>query len=155
MSFRLSQRSLSRLNGVHPDLVAVVKQAIKTTRVDFGVTQGLRTIKQQREYVRIGKSQIMTSKHLRQRDGYSHAVDVVAYIGSNISWELNLYDDIADAFADAGKKLGVSMRWGAAWNVPDITKWNGSMEEAMMYYIDTRRSQGRRPFIDGPHFELV
>jgi hypothetical protein len=29
------------------------------------------------------------------------------------------------------------------------------MEEAMVYYIDTRRKQNKRPFIDGPHFELV
>jgi len=25
----------------------------------------------------------------------------------------------------------------------------------MNSYIDLRRSQGRRPFIDGPHFELM
>jgi len=29
------------------------------------------------------------------------------------------------------------------------------MEDAMNEYIDLRRSQGRRPFIDGPHFELM
>lgn len=154
MAFRLSQRSLSKLEGVHPDMVAVVERAIEITTVDFGVTQGIRTIEQQREYVRTGKSQTMNSKHLLQADGYSHAVDVIAYIGSDISWELNLYDNIADAFAQAARDLGVSIKWGAAWNVPDITKWNSTMEDAMMHYIDTRRGQGRRPFIDGPHFEL-
>jgi len=45
-------------------------------------------------------------------------------------------------------------RWGAAWNIPDIREWDGTMQDAMDFYIDTRRSQGRRPFIDGPHFEL-
>lgn len=149
MAFRLSQTSLSRLEGVKPELVAVVKRAIEITEVDFGVTQGLRTLEQQEEYVRIGKSQTMKSKHLT-----GDAVDVVVYIGSNISWELNLYDNVADAFAQAGRDLGVKLRWGAAWNVSDITKWNSTMEDAMMHYIDTRRSQGRRPFIDGPHFEL-
>jgi hypothetical protein len=29
------------------------------------------------------------------------------------------------------------------------------MEEAMNAYIDLRRSEGKRPFIDGPHFELI
>lgn len=149
MTFRLSQTSLSRLEGVKPELVAVVKRAIEITEVDFGVTQGLRTLEQQEEYVRIGKSQTMKSKHLT-----GDAVDVVVYIGSNISWELNLYDNVADAFAQAGRDLGVKLRWGAAWNVSDITKWNSTMEDAMMHYIDTRRAQGRRPFIDGPHFEL-
>src|SRR6056297_1006717 len=111
MTFRLSERSLSRLDGVHPDLIAVVKRAIEITEVDFGVTQGTRTLAQQEEYVRTGKSQTMNSKHLPQSDGYSHAVDVVAYIGSDIGWELNLYDNIADAFAKAAKELGVSGRW--------------------------------------------
>ena len=58
------------------------------------------------------------------------------------------------AFKQAAKELDVSIKWGAAWNVSDITKWGGTMEDAMMHYIDERRSQGRRPFIDGPHFEL-
>jgi hypothetical protein len=29
------------------------------------------------------------------------------------------------------------------------------MEDAMNSYVDLRRSEGRRPFIDGPHFELA
>ena len=154
MAFRLSKRSLNRLHGVHPDMVKVVHRAIEITTVDFGVTQGLRTIEQQREYVRTGKSTTMNSKHLPQSDGYSHAVDVVAYIGPDVSWELNLYDNIADAFKQAAHENNVVIRWGAAWNVPNIVDWGGTMEEAMMHYIDTRRSEGRRPFIDGPHFEL-
>lgn len=152
--FKLSKRSLNNLEGVNPRLVGVVKRAIEITTVDFGVTQGLRTIDQQREYVRIGKSKNMNSLHLPQNDGYSHAVDVVAYIGPDIAWELNLYDNIADAFAEAAREQNVSIRWGAAWTIPNIAKWNSTMEEAMMSYIDLRREQGRRPFIDGPHFEL-
>ena len=42
MSFVLGRRSLERLDGVHEDLVRVVKRAITMTRVDFGVTEGLR-----------------------------------------------------------------------------------------------------------------
>jgi len=49
----------------------------------------------------------------------------------------------------------VGIQWGAAWTVPDIREWDGTMEEAMNSYIDTRRSEGRRPFIDAPHFQLL
>ena len=150
MTFKLSQRSLSRLEGVKPELVAVVKRAIELTKVDFGVVEGLRSVETQKQYVAAGKSQTMTSKHLT-----GDAVDLVAYVGSAVSWELNLYDDIADAMKAAAIELGVSVRWGAAWNVPDITKWEGTMADAMNHYIDERRKQGRRPFIDGPHFELA
>lgn len=147
--FKLSQRSLDKLTGVDPRLVAVVKRAIQLSSVDFGVTEGLRTLATQKKYVAAGKSQTLKSKHL---DG--NAVDLVAYIDGEVCWELNVYDNIADAMAKAGKELGLPIRWGAAWNVPDITKWNGTMEAAMNGYIDARRKEGKRPFIDGPHFEI-
>lgn len=149
MTFKLSQRSLDNLNGVDPKLVAVVKRAIELTKVDFGVIEGLRTEERQRELVEKGASQTMASKHVEGK-----AVDLMAYIGSRASWELNLYDDIADAVKAAAIELDVSVRWGAAWQVKDIRKWQGTMASAMNAYIDERRAQGRRPFIDGPHFEL-
>ena len=149
-TFRLSKRSLSNLEGVDERLVEVVKHAITITKIDFGVIDGVRTIEEQRGLVASGASQTMKSKHI---DG--HAVDLMAYIGSRASWELNLYDDIADAMKAAAIDIEVPIRWGAAWNVPDIRDWDGTMQDAMDFYVDTRRSQGRRPFIDGPHFELM
>ena len=151
MPFTLSQRSLGRLDGVKNELHSVVTTAIGLSNVDFGVTSGLRTQKEQEDLVARGASQTMKSKHLT-----GDAVDVVAYIGgSRISWELNLYDDIADAFKEASVREGVGIRWGASWHIPDLRDWEGTAEEAMMAYIDLRRSQGRRPFIDAPHFELA
>ena len=38
--FKLSRRSLDRLEGVDERLVAVVKHAITATKTDFGVIQG-------------------------------------------------------------------------------------------------------------------
>ena len=150
MAFVLSQRSLGRLDGVKNELHSVVTTAIGLTNVDFGVTCGLRTEKEQEDLVARGASKTMKSKHLT-----GDAVDVVAYIGSRISWEPNLYDDIADAFKEASVREGVGIKWGASWHIPDLRDWEGTAEEAMMAYIDLRRSQGRRPFIDAPHFELV
>ena len=155
MSYTLSTRSLERLNGVNESLVNIVKIAIKTTKVDFGVTCGLRTKSEQAELVKKGASQTMNSRHLPQEStGTSHAVDLVAYIGGRVAWELNLYDDIADAMKDAAIKEGKPIRWGAAWHKP-LNEWDGSAEDLMNQYIDLRRSEGRRPFIDAPHFELV
>lgn len=148
--FKLSRRSLDRLEGVDERLVSVVKFAIHATKTDFGVIQGLRTVEQQKELVAKGASQTMKSKHL---DGL--AVDLMAYINGRGSWELNLYDDLADAMKEGAELAGVSVRWGAAWHIDDIREWKRSMEDAMNDYIDLRRSQGRRPFIDGPHFELM
>ena len=153
--FKLSQRSLNKLNGVHPDLVAVVKRAIEITDVDFGVTYGVRTVEEQEKLVASGRSQTMKSKHLIQATGYSHAVDLVAYDGSDVVWEINVYDNICDAMARAADELEVPVKWGAAWSEGDIRFYEDTAEDAMNAYIDLRRSQGRRPFIDGPHFEMM
>ena len=150
MSFKLSQRSLDKLEGVHPDMVKCVKSAIEYTKVDFGVICGMRTEEEQKELVAKGASKTMRSKHLT-----GHAVDLMAYVGSRASWELKLYDDIADAMAQASKEHNVPIKWGAAWSIGNIAQWNSGMEGAMNSYIDLRRSEGKRPFIDGPHFELI
>jgi peptidoglycan L-alanyl-D-glutamate endopeptidase CwlK len=155
MTFKLSQRSLNKLEGVHPDLVDTVARAIELTKVDFGITCGLRTLEEQKRLVATGRSQTMNSKHIPQSDEFSHAVDVLAYIDGDVCWELNVYDDICDAMAEAAKEVCVAIKWGAAWSEGDIRAYKGSAADAMNAYIDLRRSQGRRPFIDGPHFELM
>jgi hypothetical protein len=122
MTFKLSQRSLDRLKGVDEDLVAVVKRAIELTDVDFGVTEGVRTIERQRMLFNEGKSQTMKGKHLIGR-----AVDVAAYVGSEVSWDKEHYITISKAFKQAAEELNVSIRWGGDF----------------------------KSFFDGPHFELI
>ena len=154
MAFKLSGRSLNKLEGVHPTMVDTVKRAIEVSSVDFGVIYGVRSLAEQKRLYEAKRSQTMKSKHLVQEDGYSHAVDLMAYDGNNPSWDIVMYDDIADAMKAAAKETGATIRWGAAWNIDNIADWERPMEDAMNNYIDVRRSQGRRPFIDGPHFEL-
>ena len=150
MGYKLGKRSLSRLEGVNDDLVTVVKYAIGVTKQDFSGICGLRTIEEQKALVAKGASQTMKSKHI---DG--NAVDLMAYCDGGGRWELNLYDEIADAMKEGAEAAGVKLRWGASWTIDDLGAWEGSAENAMNSYIDTRRSQGRRPFIDAPHFEVV
>lgn len=121
MAYKLSRRSLERMQRVHPDLVKVVMLAIELTEVDFGVTEGVRTIERQRELYAKGASKTMNSRHLT-----GHAVDLVAYIGSEVRWDWPLYHKIADAMKRAANSLGVPIIAGADW----------------------------KKFPDGPHFEL-
>jgi peptidoglycan L-alanyl-D-glutamate endopeptidase CwlK len=154
MAFKLSGRSLNKLEGVHPTMVDTVKRAIELSKVDFGVIYGVRSLAEQKRLYEAKRSQTMKSKHLVQEDGYSHAVDLMAYDGSDPSWDIVMYDDIADAMKAAAIETGAKICWGAAWQIDDIAKWDGTMEQAMNAYIDLRRSQSRRPFIDGPHFQV-
>ena len=109
------------MQKVHPDLVKVVLLAIELTEVDFGVTEGVRTIERQRELFAKGASKTMNSRHIT-----GHAVDLVAYVGSDVDWSWPLYHKIADAMKRAANSLGVPIVWGGDW----------------------------RTFKDGPHFEL-
>ena len=70
-------------------------------------------------------------------------------------WELNLYDEIADAMKEGAEAVGPKLRWGAAWPIDDLGAWEVSAENAMNSYIDIRRSEGHRPFTDAPPFELM
>lgn len=140
--FVLGERSLKNLQGVHPDLVKVVKLAIKISPVDFSVIEGVRTKERQRELVKKGASKTMNSRHLT-----GHAVDIVPIVGGKISWNFDDYYPLAKAMAQASGELGVNVRWGGAWTV--ITGKSGTPQE----WVKAYRTGGGR-FLDGVHFEL-
>ena len=149
MGYKLSKASLNKLDGVKEQLREVVELAITHSRIDFGVSEGLRTLERQRKLVASGASQTLKSKHIT-----GDAVDLVAFVGGKPDWSLVLYDDIADSVKIAAKDLGVGIVWGGAWCVPNITEWDGTMQEAMDFYVKTRRAEGKKPFIDAVHFQL-
>ena len=77
MSFKLGKKSLENLKGVHPDLVKLANKVIEISPVDFSIVCGCRDLKTQQELVASGKSKTLKSKHLKQKDGYGHAIDIV------------------------------------------------------------------------------
>lgn len=138
--FALGATSLKRLDGVHPDMVRVVKRAIQLTEQDFLVLEGVRTPERQMELYAQGRTKpgaivtwVKTSNHFRNTlTGYGHAVDLCVY---PVDWKNTKgFDEIARAMFAAAKELNVRIRWGADWNQ------NG-----------TPRERGET---DSPHFEL-
>jgi len=115
MAFKLSQKSIDRLSGVHQDLVDVVKRAIEITEVDFAVLEGVRSVARQEQLVKAGASQTMKSRHIT-----GHAVDLGAYVNGSVRWDWPLYDKIALAMKAAAIELQVSIEWGGQWkSFPD------------------------------------
>ena len=108
--FKLSKRSYERLQGVHPDLIEVVELALKYSTIDFGISEGLRDIETQREYVKRGVSTTMNSRHLT-----GHAIDIYAFIGGSARWEWPLYEEINRAFDKAADGLNTDVVWGGDW----------------------------------------
>ena len=128
MGYKLGKKSLSKLNGVHPDLVKVVKRAIELTECDFTIIEGLRTKERQAQLLKEKKTTTSNSRHLT-----GHAVDLAAWVipeGSEkatISWDWKYYHQIADAMKKASKELNIDTEWGGDW----------------------------KKFPDGPHFQLT
>ena len=110
--FKLSQKSLDKLEGVHEDLVEIVKMAITRSDVDFTVGEGLRTVERQKQLVAEGKSKTMLSRHLT-----GHAVDLWAIdpLTKKVSWDAKLYNSIADAMIESAAILGIPLRWGGTF----------------------------------------
>ena len=115
---KLNMTSLSRLRGVHPDLVRVVLRCAedwKDAETGFVVTCGVRTLAEQKVLVAKGASKTMRSRHIPAANGYSHAVDVAAVIGGKVRWDWPLYDRLAKAMKAAAKIEKVPLEWGGDW----------------------------------------
>lgn len=110
MSIILSERSLSRLDGVHADLVRVVKRAAATSNIDFTVLEGLRTLERQKTLVARGASKTMKSRHLT-----GHAVDLAPFVDGQVVWAWPLYHKLAVIVKAAAKDENVPIEWGGDW----------------------------------------
>ena len=155
MAFKLGQRSENELEGVHPHVSIVTRDAFTITPVDFSVFDGLRTDSEQAEYVRTGVSKTMKSKHLVQDDGFGHAVDLVPYINGKLRWEPRPLILIAEAMHEAAEKHDVTLRWGAVWDRDFNDLDRSDLKGEVDAYVDRRRALGKRAFLDYPHWELV
>jgi len=128
--YKFSKRSLERLETCHPDIQKICKELIKI--MDVTVLEGVRTKEQQEEYVRTGKSKTMNSKHLKQADGYSHAVDLAPF---PIDWkDAERFAYMQGMVRGIALQMGIEIRSGIDWDS------DGQVKD--------------HTFFDGPHFEL-
>ena len=147
--FKLSQKSKDRLVGIDDKLIILVNTAITNSTIDFGVTEALRTLERQKYLKSIGASTTLDSKHLT-----GQAIDLVAYVDGTIRWEWPLYYRLAEHIRKVAKELNIRLRWGGAWDVYSFTHTVIPTEELVINYVERQRANGKKAFIDGPHFEL-
>ena len=107
---KLNEHSLKKLEGIHPDLRKVVMRAAEDTPIDFIVTEGVRSMRRQRELVESGASQTFNSRHLT-----GHAIDFAPIIGGEITWKWPPFRAIARNFKEAAQELGIAIAWGGDW----------------------------------------
>ena len=116
MGFKFGAKSRKRMEGIHPDLIAVLELAIIITKVDFGVPEygGIRTTDEQKHLFINNKSKadgtINKSYHQTGR-----AVDVFAYVNGKASWSQPHVSMVACAILQAACQLEVKIGWGGLW----------------------------------------
>jgi peptidoglycan LD-endopeptidase CwlK len=112
--FTLSTRSLASLAGVHPDLQRLVRRTgelCDAKGLDFIVTDGCRSLEQQKAFVAAGKSQTMHSRHL---GGF--AIDFVARIQGRVTYDVTAMTEISELFKEAANELQIPIEWGGDWH---------------------------------------
>ncbi len=141
----LTPRCKRRLVGVHPDLVRVINRAArdwKDPSLRFIVTEGVRTVARQREFVAAGLSRTMRSRHLKAPNGFAHAVDFAGVVGKTVRFDWPAMIRWANAMKAAAIAEGIVVEWGGFWKPLNTVK--GPITAAML----------SKTFPDGPHFEL-
>ncbi len=148
MGFRLGRNSKEKLATCHPDLQAIIELAIARSKVDFGVTEGRRSLERQKELFDQGKSKIDgISKKGKHNFSPSLAVDLYAYhpdleTRRKLAYDVTHLAYIAGVISSCAEELfdkGVvryKIRWGANWDSDGIIDYD-------------------QEFDDFPHFELV
>jgi peptidoglycan L-alanyl-D-glutamate endopeptidase CwlK len=125
----ISKTSETRLKGVHPDLVRVVRRCARDWKdPDTGwiITCGRRTLAEQKLLLAKGATRTLRSRHIPAANGYSHAVDFACTIKGVPRWDWPLYHKLAKAVKAAAKAEKVPIEWGGDWTT----------------------------FKDGPHYQL-
>jgi peptidoglycan L-alanyl-D-glutamate endopeptidase CwlK len=153
--FSYGPASMAILKTLTPDLQKVALLAIKISKVDFRLIEGVRTEARQHELWGKGRTAAeckavgvdpkharpdlkkvtwtLKSKHFAGPDGKSRALD---FLPAPYDWEdVSHFDAVADAFLEAGRQLGIKIRHGADWDMDLV-----------------RREKGEG---DNPHIELA
>ena len=106
----LSELSKKRLEGVDERLKAVVIECANRCPFPFNVSEGLRTVEKQREYVKQGKSKTMNSKHL-----VGKAVDLYPLSMDRKVVDWSRFEELAELIFQVASDQNVGIIWGGNW----------------------------------------
>ena len=106
----LSKLSMERLEGVDERLKAIVSECAARCLFPFNVSEGVRSVEQQREYVKQGKSRTMNSKHLTGK-----AVDLYPLTKNRKQVDWSRFEELADLMFQVAKDQDTEIVWGGNW----------------------------------------
>ena len=146
--YKLGKGSLKKLESVHHDLVKIIKLAITRTPVDFGISEGHRSLERQKELYDQGKSKIDgINKKGKHNYSPSLAIDLYAY-HPDIEVRKKLAYDVPTLCIIAGVIISCADELKAKGDIKHSIRWGGNWDNDGVILYD-------QSFDDLPHFELV
>ena len=137
MTFKFGKGSEQKLATLKPELVKVARRALELSPIDFTIVQTARTVAQSQANINNGTSFLKDpskSKHITNQ-----ALDFAPLKDGKIDWnDREAFWAVKKAFEQAGKELGIKLRFGADWN-----------------NSGDYRDEVQRGTYDGGHVELV
>ena len=115
--FKLSLRSLNRLKGVEPVLLAIVVDAVRCSPYDFGIPQhgGKRSADEQNLLFKNKKTRLdgFVKKSYHQS---GKAFDIYGIKDGRVTWEPEVMEGIAIHIKQtAWNRYKIRLRWGGEW----------------------------------------
>jgi len=125
MAFKFSKRSSELLDTISPELALVMREAINSSPIDFGIPPfgGMRTAEQQHELYLAGKSKCDGYK-IKSKHQSGNAVDVFAYVNGKASWSDVHLGMIAGVVLSEAARLGVELTWGGTFGSDNFNGWD-------------------------------
>lgn len=116
--FKFGKNSLKELETIDKKLQLLAKETIKISKIDIGISYGLRSTELQQEIYKSGASQcdgiIKKSKHQEGK-----AFDFVCYINNKITFEKKYYYYIVGLMQVVAKQLNIGITSGVWWSFED------------------------------------
>ncbi len=141
MPYTFGESSIKQLDTCHQDLQDIAYAVIQITDVDFGISEGYRTVERQKELYDQGKSKIDgVSQKGKHNYNPSLALDFYAYHPDPATREKMAYDKvhltyIAGLFDAVSKQMfqrrqiSHILRWGANWNMDGVIDFDQSFDD--------------------------
>jgi len=127
MGYNFGNSSREKLNTCHIDLQHIMKLAITKSKIDFGITEGHRSLERQKQLFDEGKSKIDGINKKGKHNYFpSLAVDIyvyhpdlntrrkLAYDKKHLSYIAGIIDASTEELLSKGV-ISHTIRWGANW----------------------------------------
>lgn len=143
--YKFGERSLKCLETCEEDLVIILTEALKTSMVDFGVSEGHRSLERQQKLYNEGKSRIDGITKKGNHNYFpSRAADIYAYVPGNSGYA---FDKVHLAYL-GGHIMATAAQLYAKAIVSHKLRWGGNWDGDGTILYDQK-------LWDMPHFELI